>query len=310
MKIVFMGTPDFAAVSLQYLSDAGIEIACVFTQPDKPKGRKQLLSFSAVKEEALKRNIPVYQPTTLKDEEVIQQLQKIAPDFIVVVAFGKILPQAILDIPKLGCINLHGSLLPKYRGAAPIQRAIINGEKRIGVTTMYMTAALDAGDILETYETELRDSDNFETVHDLLAANGAKLLYSTLSRLEKGEQFAKKQEDILATYAEKIENTDCKIDFSQKARDIHNRIRGLSPIPLAFSKVNGKMIKFIASEIVEETGCNPTTPGTILSLEKGVQIACQEGSIRITSLLPEGGKRMSAEDYIRGRKLAIGDCFE
>lgn len=308
MKILFMGTPDFAVPALKELCNS-FEVAAVMTQPDKPKGRGYVMTPPPVKEFALSKNIPVYQPETLKNDAILPLLKEIDPDVIVVVAYGKILPPYILSFPKYGCINIHGSLLPEYRGAAPMQRAIIDGKEKTGITTMFMAEGLDTGDILETVETPIHYSDNFESIHDRLATLGAELIVSTLNKLQSGEIIPIKQDDTKATYAAKIEKTDCLIDFSAPAKHIHNKIRGLSPIPLSFAYLNSKMIKFITSEIVSEK--EPDAPaGTVLSIEnKRIDIACSDGVIGITCLLPEGKSRMSAFDFINGRKINVGDIF-
>ena len=315
MKILFMGTPDFAVPSFTALAEA-FDVVGVVTQPDKPKGRHMTLTSPAVKVAALEKNIPVYQPTTLKDGSFQETLEILAPDVIAVVAYGKILPKYILEFPKYGCINLHGSLLPKYRGAAPMQRALIEGETVTGVTTMFMAEGLDTGDMLEKCETPITEDDNFETIHDKLSEIGASLLVSTIHKLEQGALSPQKQNDDLATYAAKIENADCIIDFTKSAHTVFNQIRGLSPFPLAFCRHNGKMLKIIDSRIVdantESLLQNPNAAcGEVLSLEKGcITVKCKEGAISIRALLPEGKSRMKASDYINGRKIAIGDILQ
>ena len=308
MKILFMGTPDFALPCLKALIER-YDVTAVVTQPDKPRGRGYVLTPPPVKAFAMENGITVYQPETLKDGAFEDMLREIDPDAIVVVAYGKILPAYILDYPKYGCINVHGSLLPEYRGAAPMQRAIIDGKAVTGVTTMYMAKGLDTGDMLEKLECDIEIDDNFETVHDKLACLGARLIISTLSKLESGSIIAEKQDDSLATYAAKIEKCDCVIDFSADVRSIHNRIRGLSPFPLSFAYLGSKMIKFISSEIVS-TVRTDEAPGTVLSLDnKRIDISCGDGVIGISFLLPEGKKRMSADDFIRGRQISKGDIF-
>ena len=308
MRVLFMGTPEFALPCLEALID-NFDVIGVVTQPDKPKGRGYELSPSPVKVCAAGHDIPVYQPTTFKNGAFEKELSEIDPDVIVVVAYGKILPAYVLDYPKLGCVNVHGSLLPKYRGAAPMQRAIIEGEKVTGVTTMYMAEGLDTGDMLEKSKVDIAEDDNFENVHDKLASAGAKLIVSTLKKLENGEITSEKQDDSLSTYAAKIEKSDCIIDFSSSADKIHDLIRGLSPFPLAYSYLNGKMVKFVASRVISRDK-QESLPGTVLSLSDGIiEIACSEGSVGITKLLPEGRSRMSASDFINGRKINVGDVF-
>lgn len=309
MKTLFMGTPDFAERSLTALLDSNFDIAAVITQPDKPKGRGYVMTPPPVKVTALAHDIPVYQPTTLRDDAFVSLLAEIAPDIIVVVAYGKILPESVLNYPKYGCINLHGSLLPEYRGAAPIQRAIMDGKKLTGVTTMYMANGVDTGDMIDKAEMTLTDADNYETCHDRLAEIGAKLLCSTLHDIENGKIHRTPQDDLLATHAAKIEKSDCVLDFHEDARVLFNRIRGLSPFPLAFARLNGKMIKFISAEYSHQT--YDAIDGSVVSLDNGtVTIACASGSLRITALLPEGKGRMTAADFIRGRKVSVGDVFE
>ena len=303
-----MGTPDFAKVCFETLLTSGNEIVGAVTQPDKPKGRGYTLMPPPVKVSALENGIPVYQPQTLKDEEFANLLKTLDPELIVVVAYGKILPKNVLEYPKYGCINVHGSLLPKYRGAAPIQRALIDGEKTTGITTMYMEEGLDTGDMIEMYEIAIRDEDNFETLHDKLADLGAFALLSTLKVIESGNVKRYKQDDSKSTYAKKIEKEDCLIDFTKSAESVHNLIRGTSPFPLSFAYLNGKMIKFISSHLTDKF--KKKTPGEVVSLEKGViYVSCGDGVIGIDSVLPEGKGRMKASDFINGRKIAENDVF-
>lgn len=308
MRILFMGTPDFAKVCFESLLTTDNEIVGVITQPDKPKGRGYTLMPPPVKVSALENNIPVYQPATLKDEAFAELLNELNPELIVVVAFGKILPKNVLDYPKYGCINVHGSLLPKYRGAAPIQRAIIDGEKTTGITTMYMAEGLDTGDMIEMYEIAIRDDDNFETMHDKLAELGAYALLSTIKVIASGNVKRYVQDDSKSTYAKKIEKEDCIVDFTKSATDIHNQIRGTSPFPLSFAFLNGKMIKFVSSFLTEKK--SDKAAGTVVSLEKGnIYVATGDGVIGIDGVLPEGKGRMKASDFINGRKVAEGDVF-
>ncbi len=310
MKILFMGTPEFAAVSLErLLKESDFEIAVV-TQPDKPQGRHMALVSSEVKKVALRENLPLYQPDTLKNGAFEEELKAIDPDLIAVVAYGKILPEYILNYPKFGCINLHGSLLPAYRGAAPMQRMVMDGVKEYGVTTMYVEKGLDTGDMLEVFKTSLRDEDNFETVHDTLAVNGAELLLSTIRKAEKGTLRPIKQNAALATYAAKIEKEDCKLNFARSARELHNHVRGLSPMPLAFCFLRGKVLKIIKTVIVAESG-DFGAPGTVKEIAKdGVVVACGIGAIKILTLKPEGKGMMDAAAFARGRGIALGDRLE
>jgi methionyl-tRNA formyltransferase len=304
-----MGTPDFAAISLKRLMKEGDLEISVVTQPDKPQGRHMVLTPSAVKTAALEGGLPLYQPERLKDGAFLETLREIDPEIILVVAYGKILPSYILDYPKYGCINLHGSLLPEYRGAAPMQRMVIDGKKTVGVTTMFMAEGLDTGDMLEKWETPLSDEADFEWVHDTLAENGAELLVSTLRKAEKGQLLPVPQEEALATYAAKILKEDCRLDFSLDARSVHNRIRGLSPVPLSFALHREKTLKIIKSEIVREEGRNDC-PGLVLSIkEDGAYIACGQGILKITALRPEGKKAMGAADFARGRGILEGEIL-
>lgn len=310
MKILFMGTPDFALPSLRALYEAGEEIIGVVTQPDKPKGRGYTLTPSPIKVYALEKGLPVYQPTTLKGDDFATLLASLDPEMIVVVAFGKILPKNVLDYPKYGCINVHGSLLPKYRGAAPMQRAIMEGEAVTGITTMYMADGIDTGDMLLLRELPIGENDNFEDVHDGLAALGARTLLETVEGLKNGTLDRIKQDDSLSTYAAKIEKEDCLIDFSMDARTLHNRIRGLSPIPLAFTHTpDGKLLKVTKTRLVSEEDTGKPF-GTVLSLDGEIVVACGRGTLAILGVLPEGKGRMSAADFIRGRKLSIGDILK
>lgn len=308
MRVLFMGTPDFSVGSFKALYD-NFEIIGAVTQPDKPQGRGYKLTASPIKRIASEYSIPVYQPESLKNGAFSDVLQSLNPDIIVVVAYGKILPKYVLDYPKYGCINLHGSLLPKYRGAAPMQRAIIDGEKITGVTTMFMAEGLDTGDMLEKAEIKIEENDNFETVHDKLSEVGASLLVSTLRKIEASQIKAIKQDENLATYAKKIEKEDRLIDFSKDAENIHNLIRGLSPIPLAFTYLGEKLVKISDAQIAEKNSIN-SNPGEVLSFDHGkIVVACGRGSISLNVLIPEGKKSMSASDFINGRQIKIGEVF-
>ncbi|MBR4295858.1 MAG: methionyl-tRNA formyltransferase [Clostridia bacterium] len=308
MKILFMGTPDFALSSLAALCDAGENVIGVVTQPDKPKGRGYEMKASPVKVYAKERGLAVYQPTTLRGEDFDSLLREIDPDMIIVVAYGKILPENVINYPRFGCINVHGSLLPKYRGAAPMQRAIIDGEKVTGITTMYMDVGLDTGDMIMKEEVEILPDDNFENIHDKLAACGASLLLKTVNAIRDGKAERERQDDTMATYAAKIEKNDCIIDFTKSAADVHNLIRGLSPIPLSFTHTpDGKMLKVWKSRISEED--SSADEGTVISLEGGITVKCGTGAVTLCGVLPEGKGRMKAEDFIRGRKIGLGDKF-
>ena len=310
MRILFMGTPDFALFSLRALIEAGENVVGVVTQPDKPKGRGYELCPPPVKVFATECGIPVYQPTTLRDGAFDETLAALAPELIVVVAYGKILPQSVLDFPKHGCINVHGSLLPAYRGAAPMQRAIIDGKQETGVTIMQMAAGLDTGDMLTVASTPIGENDNFEDIHDRLGALGASALLKTLADIRAGAITPVPQDDTSSTYAAKIEKADCLLDFSADARAVHDRVRGLSPVPLAFTRTpDGKLLKVIESRISKARVPEGTPAGTVLALGDTVTVACGNGAIEILRLLPEGKGRMNAADYVRGRRLSVGDIL-
>ena len=310
MRILFMGTPDFALFSLKGLCENGYEVIGVVTQPDKPKGRGYVLTPPPVKVYALERGIPVYQPTSLRTDEFASLLAELDPELIAVVAYGKILPKNVLDYPKYGCVNVHGSLLPKYRGASPMQSAIINGDKVTGITTMFMAEGLDTGDMLLKAECEIAENDNFEVIHDRLGILGADLLRKTVEGLEKGEITPVPQNHDIATHTSKITKEDCLIDFTKDCDTVHNLIRGLSPIPLAITHTpDGKLLKVVESEICERESKN-TDAGKVASLDGGkIRVLCSMGSICITKVLPEGKGRMSAADFIRGRKISEGDIL-
>ena len=311
MRILFMGTPDFALFSLKGLCENGYNVIGVVTQPDKPKGRGYTLTPPPVKVYAEEIGIPVYQPNSLRTEEFASLLAELDPELIAVVAYGKILPKNVLDYPKYGCINVHGSLLPEYRGAAPMQMAIIDGKKTTGITTMFMAEGLDTGDMLLKAECEIAENDNFEIIHDRLGALGAELLRKTVDGLAKNEITPVPQDHSKATHTSKITKEDCLIDFSKDADTVHNLIRGLSPVPLSFTHTpDGKLLKIVESEICERESENEDF-GKVISLENGkIRILCARGSINVLKVLPEGKGRMSAADFIRGRKISEGDVLK
>ena len=310
MRILFMGTPDFALPTLRELCLAGHEIVGAITQPDKPKGRGHHLTPPPIKVFAIEKNIPVYQPLTLRGDEFAELLKSLDPEMIVVVAYGKILPQNVLDYPKYGCVNVHGSLLPEYRGAAPMQRAIIDGKTVTGITTMLMAAGLDTGDMLLRCEVEIGENDNFEDIHDRLSEAGAKLLIETVEKLEGREITPEVQDDSLATYAAKIEKSDCQLDFSLDAKTLHDLIRGLSPIPLSFTHTpDGKLLKVVESRVFDAEKTVRALPGTVLSVGEDIKVVCGKGILSLTVVVPEGKGRMSAADFVRGRKIAEGDLL-
>lgn len=306
MKIVFMGTPDFAVPTLEKLYEKGYDVACVFSQPDKPKGRGYKLMPPPVKEVALAHNTEVLQPLSLKKDadEYILRLREINPDVIVVVAYGKILPKEVLEIPQLGCVNVHGSLLPKYRGAGPIQWSVLNDEKETGITTMLMGEGLDTGDMLLKASTPIGENETSAELFDRLAIMGADLLIETLKGLEKGEITPQKQDDTLSSYAPMITKDLCNIDFSNSVRKIHKQICGLSDYPCATTMLNGKRLKIYHSEIVS-TSPTGKTNGEIVD-EKQLCVACLDGVIKFTEIQAEGSKRMKTADYLRGKPVEKG----
>ena len=305
-----MGTPEIAATCLSALISSQHTVVAAVTGEDKPRGRKMIITPTAVKELAVQNNIPVYTPKTLRDGSFDSILQEVAPDCIVVVAYGKILPPSVINYPEYGCINRHVSLLPRYRGAAPMQRAIMDGERETGVTVMYMDEGLDTGDIIAVEKFPISDTDDFEAIHDRSAEIGARLLVETLSLIEAGTATRTKQDDSLATYAKKVDKDDAHIDFTLPAKRLDPIIRGLTPIPGAFARLGGKMLKINKARPVKGSG----TPGTVIALDAGgdgsILVACGEGALLITSVIPEGKGRMTAGDFIRGRRINVGDVLE
>ena len=305
MRIVYMGTPDFAVPALEKLAAcAEHAVAGVFTQPDKPQGRKMILTPPDVKVCAQKLGIPVFQPASMKSEEALDSLKELNPDVIVVAAYGQILPKTVLDLPKYGCVNIHGSLLPKYRGAAPIQQAVLDGEAVTGVTTMLMDVGLDTGDILLTAETPIGENETAGELFNRLAILGGELIIETLDKLERGGITPVKQDESLATHTSKIDKSRCPLDFTKPAAQLHNQIRGLSPWPVATAQIGGRRLKIHSSRLSDLSG----KPGTVLSVKPFV-VACGEGALEITELQPEGKKRMTAEAYLLGHPLNIGDTI-
>ena len=295
MRIVFMGTPDFAVPSLQALIDAGHDVCAVYTQPDKPQGRKQILTAPPVKTLALEHDIPVFQPNTLKNEDEQARLRELAPEVIIVVAYGKLLPKAVLDIPPHGCINVHGSLLPRWRGAAPIQWAVIAGDEMAGVTTMQMAEGLDTGDMLLTYETKVGEKETAGELFDRLAQSGAELLIQTLVKLD--EITPRPQDDAQSCYAHMLDKQMAVIDWSKSAHEIDCLIRGLNPWPIALTTLSGERLKVFAAEKAAGNG----EPGTVLEADpkKGLTVACGEGALKLTEIQLVGGKRMKATDFLQ-----------
>jgi methionyl-tRNA formyltransferase len=305
MRIVFMGTPDFAVPTLNKLYESEHEIAAVFTQPDKPKGRGYKLAPPPVKVLALEHGTPVYQPESLKKQpEMWDVLKEIAPDVIVVAAYGKILPKQVLDIPKYHCVNVHGSLLPKYRGAAPIQWSVLNGDDETGITTMLMGEGLDTGDILLQRSTPIGENETAAELFDRLAEIGADLLIETLEKLEKGEITPVKQDEKLATYASILTKDMCMIDFNKPVKEVHKKICGLSDWPCAVTTLNGKRLKVFRSQIVKDKMPGQQA-GTVVDT-KQFCVCCADGVIKLTEVQAEGSKRMRSEDYLRGKPITPG----
>ena len=308
MKTVFMGTPDIADTVLRRMLDAGIEVAAAVTQPDKVRGRGHKVSYSPVKETALEHGIEVLQPVRIRsDEEVKRRLAEIAPDVIVVIAFGQIIPQDILDIPPLGCVNIHASLLPKYRGAAPIQWAIINGETVTGVTTMQMNAGLDTGDMLLKEEVAIDPKDTGGTLTDKLGKAGASLILKTLEGLEAGTIVPQKQDDAQAgMYAKMLTKEMGRIDFTRPAAEIDRLIRGLNPWPSAYTKLNGRTLKIWAADPVE-TPAGGAVPGEVTKVDRNsFTVQTGSGALVVREVQMEGKKRMEAGAFLRGSRLTPG----
>ena len=305
-----MGTPDFALFSLRARVEGGEEIVGVVTQPDKPKGRGKAMTPPPVKVYAESIGLPVYQPATMKDGAFLETLRALDPELIVVTAYGKILPSYILDYPKYGCLNVHGSLLPRYRGAAPMQRAVMEGQKETGVTIMYMDVGLDTGDMLLKKVLPIGENDNFENVHDGLGVLGADALMEAIALLKSGNAPREKQDDALADYAAKITKEDCLLDLTRSAEELHNTVRGLSPIPVSFfTMADGKMLKVL--ETRKGSVKSDKAPGTVLALsdggKAGILVACGEGSLLLLRVVPEGKKPMDAIAFANGKGIRVGD---
>ncbi len=301
MKIVFMGTPEFAVLPLQALIQEKHEVLGVFTQPDKPKGRGYQLASPPVKELALRHGLPVYQPKTLRDGAALDILQELSPELIVVVAYGKILPKEILALPKYGCVNVHASLLPKYRGAGPIQWSILNGETETGVTTMYMAEGLDTGDMILKKKLPIEPDETADELHDRLAVLGAEALLETIRLIQAGTAPRIPQDDSQSCYAPMLSKELSLIDFSKPAQEIHNQIRGLSSWPAAYLMLKGKRLKVYRSRLAEMTG----EPGVLLDNRRFI-IGCGDGrSVELLEVQPEGAKRMAGSDFLRGRQLPV-----
>jgi len=303
MRIVFMGTPGFALPSLKALVDSGEEVIAVVAQPDKPRGRGLKLSPPPTKVFAEEHGIKVLQPPGIRTEDFLQELSGLNPDIIIVAAYGKILPKSVLELPRLGCINVHASILPKYRGAAPVNWAIARGEKVTGVTIMRMDEGMDTGDILLTREVPIDDGDTGETLSDKLSIAGSKLLIEALERLKRGDLNPLKQDDSLATYAPMLKKEDGRIDWKKPASEIRNLIRGMLPWPGAFTLLGGKLLKIYKAAISEGEG----REGEIIQGPQGVlRVAAGDGALDILELQSEGGKRLSSKDFLSGRKIGPG----
>ena len=305
MRIVFMGTPDFAAASLKKLIDEKYDIVGVFTQPDKPRDRGMKLSFSPVKALALEHDIPVYQPTKLRDGTATELIRKLEPDILVVVAYGRILPEDMLAVPKYGAINVHASLLPKYRGAAPIQWAVLNGDKITGVTTMYLASEMDTGDIIYTAETEIGEFETSGELFDRLMVMGAELLDKTLRDIDAGAASRTPQDHSKASYVKMLDKSLSPIDWAKTPREIVKHIYGLRPWPVATAELDGKLFKIYSAEYTRTKTAK--APGSVLSAGKqGIEVACLGGeTILITELQAAGKKRMKASDYLLGHPIKV-----
>ena len=302
MRVVFMGTPDIARTCLEKILADGFDVVGVYTQPDRPKGRGMKMVYSPVKELALAHNLPVFQPETFRADETVEELRSLKPDVVAVVAYGRILPQRVLDIPPKGCINIHASLLPAYRGSAPYQWAVLDGCKQTGVTAMYLCREMDAGDMIDTAVTPIAPNETAGELLDRLAVLGAGLLSKTLTRMAQGNVEAIPQDGTKATYAPMLDKSMCPIDWSKTAQQVHDHVRGLHPWPVATAELAGTKFKIHSTVIADGSG----TPGQILALTKtGLLVACGEGAVEIRQLQAEGGKRMAAPDYFRGHPLEI-----
>lgn len=308
-KIVFMGTPAFSAPILRMLVEQGYEVALVVTQPDRPVGRKKILTPTPVKEQALALDLPVYQPEKLKDPEQAQKILDLQPDLIITAAFGQILPTSVLEAAKLGAINVHASLLPEYRGGAPIHQAIIDGKKETGVTIMYMVDRLDAGDIISQTTVPIEEMDHTGSMFEKLSIAGKELLQETLPSIIDGTNARTPQDEERVTFARNISREQERIDWNKSARELYNQVRGLHPWPVAFTSLGGTNVKIWWAELADSA--NISQPGEVLELtEDAIIVQTGDGALAIKELQPAGKKRMTAQDYLRGPKLQAGDRFE
>ncbi len=310
MRIIFMGTPDFSVPTLEALVASEHEVAAVVTQPDKPKGRGKEIHMSPVKECALKHNIPVYQPVRARDEAFVEEMRTLKPDAMVVIAFGQILPKSLLDLPKYGCVNIHASLLPKYRGAAPIQWAVINGDEETGITTMMMDVEMDTGDMLEKTVIKLNPDETGGSLFDRLSLLGGDLILSTLSKLEKGEITPQPQDHAQATYVKKISKSMGDIDWTMDAVSIERLVRGLNPWPSAFTRWNGKMLKIWEAKVLPDPETKAPCGSVIRASDEGLKIQTGNGVLCVTSLQLEGKKRMDTAAFLRGYQVESGCIME
>jgi methionyl-tRNA formyltransferase len=309
MNIIFMGTPEFALPTLKALHQSSHTVLSVITQPDKPKGRGQKLLVSPIKQFALDFNLPVLQPKTVNDPEFIHTLNQNQPDFIIVVAFGQILSETFLKIPKQFCINLHSSLLPKYRGAAPIHRSILNGDTLTGVTSMIMDKGMDTGDILLMQETPIHKSDNAQTLHDTLSEMGGNLVLETLVRLEKNTLLPTPQNNNLATYAPKLKKEEGLVRWEKNANTLFNQVRGLTPWPGSYTLLNKKRLRILKAQVTE--GTLDDQPGQIARVtDIGIEVGTGQDRLVLTELQPEGKKSMSAKSFLAGHKIERGTLFD
>lgn len=305
MRVVFMGTPDIAATCLKQILADGFDVVGVYTQPDRPKGRGMKMIYSEVKTVALERGIPVFQPENFREDETVEQLAALKPDVCAVVAYGRILPQRVLDIPTKGCVNIHASILPQYRGSAPYQWAVLDGCRETGVTAQHMALKMDAGDIIDVAKTPIDPNETAGELLDRLAVLGAQLLSKTLTRFENGPVEGTPQDESQVSFAPMLDKSMCPIDWNKTDRQIHDQVRGLHPWPVATAELGGTKFKIHQTVLTEET--TGKAPGTPLELTKtGLKMACGQGTvIEIRQLQAEGGKRMAAPDYFRGHPLEI-----
>ena len=308
MDIVFMGTPEFAVPCLQRLIDDGHNVKGVFSQPDKPKGRGHKMQFPPVKECAVNAGIPVYQPLKMRDGEAMAILEELKPELIIVVAYGKILPKEILDYPKYGCINMHASILPRYRGAAPIQWSVLNGEKLSGVTAMQMDVGLDTGDMLLTKTVEIGDNETAGELHDKLSVLGADVMAETIDLLLSGSLNPQKQDDELSNYAPMLSKELCPVDWNESAQKVHNKVRGLLPWPVATTRCGERNFKIHKTVISDARGGKP---GEVIESGKKLVVSCGDSTaVEIVVLQTEGKKAMNASDFLRGNPIEVGTIFE